>query len=156
MDKTIVTAILLIAGLVVAVVLFKAIYPAVIQSSTAMNLRQRRIQERFNSQIEIIHAAEDGGYSDIALVWVKNIGSLRIIPVESCDIFFGPDGDFARIPYGASDPGWTYEVENDVEWKATATVKITVDLDYNLADGERYFVKVVTPNGVFDEYYFSK
>jgi flagellar protein FlaG len=156
LDKTIITALLLIAGLITAVVLFNAIYPAVVESSDAMNLRQKKIEERFSSQIEIIHVTGDGTYSDVALAWVKNIGSSRIAAVENCDVFFGPEGNFARIPFGTGDPGWTYVVENDDEWNSTATVKLTINVDYNLVSGEVYFIKVVTPNGISDEYFFSE
>ena len=159
MDKTIVTALLIIAGVVTAVILFNTIYPAVVQSGDALTSRQRRIDERLHSQIEIVHAAPRG-VADVSTVdvWVKNIGSLRIAPIENCDVFFGPEGDFSRIPYDAAvAPKWTHVLEgNATEWTPTATLKITIDLDYTLsATTERYYVKVVAPNGISDEYIFS-
>ncbi|MDY6875193.1 MAG: hypothetical protein SWK90_03185 [Chloroflexota bacterium] len=156
MDKTIVTALLIIAGVVSAVLVFNTIYPAVIQSSDAMTGRQRRIDERLNSQVEIIHAAPYGVLLiDTVFVWAKNVGSSRIAAIENCDVFFGPDGAFYRVPYGTGASHWTYEVENGARWDPTVTLKITLDLEDNLDDGERYFVKVILPNGVSDEYYFS-
>lgn len=154
MDKTIITAFMVIAGVVSAVFLFNTIYPAVIQSGDAMTSMQRRIDDRLKNQIEIIHATAWNGTN--ALVWVKNIGSSSIRAVERCDVFFGPEGDFARVPLKESGGStyWEWSVENDTEWKPTATLRITVT--YGIPLSGRYFVKVATPNGLSDEYYFSE
>jgi len=154
LDKTIVTAFMVIAGVVSAVFVFNAIYPAVVQSGDAMTAMERRIDERLKSQIEIIHATGDGSN---ALVWVKNIGSSSIGAVERCDVFFGPESDFSRIPHedeAAGTPYWEGEVANDTDWKPTATLQITIT--YGSVLSGRYFVKVVTPNGLSDECYFSE
>jgi archaellum component FlaF (FlaF/FlaG flagellin family) len=156
LDKTIITGLLIIAGVITAVLLYNAVYPAVIQSSDALTGRQRRIDERLNSQIEIIHVAP-WGVSNVktVYVWVKNIGSSRVEAIEYCDVFFGPEGNFSRIPYSTGDPHWTYQVENDTEWNPTATLKITIDYTGETLTSSRYFVKVTLPSGVSDEYYFS-
>ncbi len=151
MDKAMTTVFMIIASVVCAILVFNSLYPAVIRSSDAMTSMTIRVDDRLKSQIEIIHAAGDG---NDALVWVKNVGSLRIAAVERCDVFFGPEGNFARIPHGSGDPHWTYEVENDDEWKPTATLKITIHYGSSLSG--RYFVKVSIPNGISDEYYFSE
>lgn len=155
MDKTITTAFLVVAGVISAVTLINAVYPAIVQGGDAITNAERRIGERLKSQIEIIHATQSPTYTDVALVWVKNVGALSIKAVERSDVFFGPEGNFTRIPYGSGTSYWTYEVENDTTWKPTATLKITIDLTYNLVSGQRYFVKIVLPNGISDEYYFS-
>jgi hypothetical protein len=115
---------------------------------------QGRIDERLKSQIQIIHAVKSG---DAVLIWVKNIGSLRIAAVEASDLFFGPEGNFTRVPYGP--PGtpslhWESEVENGTEWVPTTTLKITI-VNYSPLDPGRYFVKVTIPNGIADEDYIS-
>ena len=103
MDKTIITALLIIAGVVGAVLTFNAVYPAVVQSSDAMAGRQRRIDERLKSQIEIIHAT--GNDSSSAYVWVKNIGYLTIGAIERWDVSFGHAGNSSRISH-EDDAGW--------------------------------------------------
>jgi hypothetical protein len=154
LDKAITSAFLVIASVVCAVIAFNAVYPAVIRSSDAMVNMKTRLDERLKSQIEIIHATGSGsnGY-----VWVKNIGSLRIAAIESCDVFFGPEADFSRIPHESAatgNPYWGYEVEGDnSQWTPTATLKITIYTGAVLSG--RYFVKVIIPNGLVDEYYFS-
>jgi archaellum component FlaF (FlaF/FlaG flagellin family) len=151
LDKTIVTALLVIAGVISAVFVFNSIYPAVVQSSDAMTSMERRIDERLKSQVEIVHAAKSGTQ---VLIWAKNVGSLRILGVESCDVFFGPEGAFSRIPYGVGTPHWEYVVENGTEWMPTATAKITI-VDYSPLSSGRYFIKLVLSNGVSDEDYIS-
>ena len=152
MDKTIVTALLVIAGVISAVFVFNSIYPAIVQSSDAMISMERRMDERLKSDIQIIHASKS--ITTTTLVWVKNVGSLRVAPVEACDIFFGAEGNFVRIPYGTGDGEWQYTLEGAAaEWTPSATVKITIKTA--LTPGVRYFIKIVLVNGVSDESYFS-
>lgn len=151
MDKVIVTALLVMAGVISAVFVFNSIFPLMAQSGDAITSMEGRIDERLKSQIEIIHAVKSG--SDV-LVWVKNIGSLRVAAVEACDVFFGPEGNFTRIPYGTGIPHWEYGVENDTAWNPTATLKITI-VGYSPLTSGRYLVKVILPNGIADDYFFS-
>jgi hypothetical protein len=153
LDKIIVTALLVIAGIISAVFVYNSIYPAIVESGDALTSMERRLDDRLKSQIEIIHAARSG--SD-ALIWVKNVGSLRIAPAEAGDLFLGPEGNFARIPFGVGTPHWEYTVENGAEWNPTATIRITIPNYAFGAPGTRYFVKTVLPNGVSDETYFSE
>ncbi len=153
MEKAIITAFMTLAAIVAAVLLFTAIYPAIVSGSEAVAGMSDRITSRLRNQVAIVHAVADGS---TALVWVKNIGSERISAVERVDIFFGPEGDFARIPYGSAsgNPHWEWELENDTSWNPTATLRITIYTDALLSG--RYFVKVVTPDGVSTESYFSQ
>jgi hypothetical protein len=151
LDKTIVTALLIIAGVVSAIFVFNAIYPAISQSGEAMNNMERRIDERMQSQIEIIHATQSG--NDV-LIWVKNVGSLKIAPPESIDLFFGPENNYARIAYNSGTPNWTYTIENDSEWRQGATLKIAVHYPVPAPAGT-YFIKVVLPNGISTESFAS-
>ena len=159
MDKVITTTFLIIVSVICATLVFNAVYPAIVESSDAMNMMKGRVDDRLKSQIEIIHATGSTEESN-AFVWVKNVGSLSIKAVESCDVIFGPESDFERIPHydepgRTGDPWWTYEVSgDDPYWYPTATLQITVTYGDLLPEG-MYFVKVVIPNGVSDEDYFS-
>jgi archaellum component FlaF (FlaF/FlaG flagellin family) len=154
LDKTIITAFLIIGGVVAAVLIYGAVYPAVVQSGDAMTSRQRVINDRLRTGIEIIHATGDGSNG---LIWVKNTGSTTLAPIDKCDVFFGPEGDFTRIPYGegAGNPYWVGELEDAERWSPAATLRITVVYGQSILEG-RYFVKISTPNGVSDEYWFSE
>jgi flagellar protein FlaG len=147
LDKALTTTFMVVASVVCAVLVFNAVYPAVVRSSDAMANMTNRVDDRLKSQIAIIHATGRAGSN--AFVWVKNVGSMRIAAVESCDVFFGREGDFSRIPYGT----WTGDVEGGGEWNPTKTLKITITS--TISSGIRYFVKVIIPNGVSDEDYFS-
>jgi archaellum component FlaF (FlaF/FlaG flagellin family) len=157
LDKTITTALLIIAGIICSIFLFNSVYPMINRSSAAMVSMADKIDDRMQTQVDIVHAASTADRLTV-YIWVKNVGSSRIVTVEQSDIFLGPEGNFVRIPNAStaegSYPQWTYSIENDTEWKTGATVKITVTYDIAPASGT-YFVKVVIPNGIAAEYYFS-
>ncbi|MFZ0545852.1 MAG: hypothetical protein WAM60_10470 [Candidatus Promineifilaceae bacterium] len=169
MDKAIITTFLIIISMVMAIFLFNAVYPAVINSGEAMGNLTDRVDERLKSQVEVVHVAgeldQDGWWQDInsngsfdVFAWVKNVGSTRIIPIEKSDVFFGPEGNFVRIPYqseaGGTFPYWTADVENASEWTPTATVRFTIHYDVTLTSG-RYYIKVTIPNGITVEQVFG-
>ena len=168
MDKTITTTLLIVISTITAVLLFNVVYPAVIESGDAMRSISSRMSDRMRSEVEIIHMAgeldSDGFWQDVnsdgdfdIFIWVKNVGSTRIMPVEGSDIFFGPEGNFTRIPHQSSATGfpyWSAEIENADQWQPGATVKITIH--YNSAQSAgRYYFKLTTVNGVTDELIFS-
>ena len=169
MDKVITTALLIVIGMVLAVVLFNSAYPAVTDSAQAISVMAGRTDDRLQSQIVIINVSGEkdsggwwqdvngNGYFDV-FTWVKNVGSTRIFPVEAIDVFFGPEGNFVRIPEasqaGEDYPRWTGQVEGGAQWTPSATLKLTISYAEPLAAG-RYYVKVTAPNGVFDDDYVS-
>lgn len=144
---------LIIAGVVCTVAVFNAVYPAIGYSSGAIGAITGKINDRIKSQIEIV---EVSGQSADVSVWVKNVGATLLSGIEQSDIFFGKQGSFSRVPHGEAGspkPYWDYMVENDTEWVPTATLKITIHLA-EVPSGT-CFVKMVTPNGISDEYQFS-
>ncbi|MEL7672738.1 MAG: hypothetical protein AAGU78_03265 [Chloroflexota bacterium] len=166
MDKVITTALLIIASMIMAVALFNIAYPAIVRGGDAIASMVDRADERIRSQIVVVHAAaewSDGapldlnGSGDIeAVIWVKNVGDTRIAAIERLDVFFGTEGNFARIPHASestSGPYWLATVENAPEWTPTATLRITLH-NAPLHAG-RQFVKVVAPSGVAHEYFWS-
>ncbi len=158
MDKVITTTILIIVSMILVILLFNATYPAVVQGSDAITNMAARGDDQMKSAISIIQGAGEldstgfwqdtngDGQFDVFL-WVKNIGATRITAVERSDIFFGPQGNFSRIPYNTGNPYWTYQVENGTDWVPTATLKITIHYGVPLTPGQ-YYAKVTLPNGV--------
>lgn len=141
---------------VIAVV--NAVMPAVGRSHSALVASSDAINDRISSDVEIIHATGvDAATTSEA--WVKNVGRSRIGPVTSTDLFFGPETDFDRVPYGGAScaaPCWEYEFEGGAsEWGSATTLHITIHLDYPLATGITYYVKLVAPNGVTDAKFFT-
>ena len=131
--------------------------PAISRAGSALVSSADLAEERLSSRIEIIHATGQVGASQ-ATVWVKNTGAVEIIAISKSDVFFGPETNFQRIPYGTAGctaPCWTATLENDTKWNSTATLKITIYLTAPLASGTTYFVRVVTPSGVEDSKFFT-
>jgi hypothetical protein len=151
LDKIVVTALLMTAGIISAILLFNAVYPAVNQGSDAITNMQVRLGDRMKTEIDILHAAQSGG---VVTIWVKNTGDTRIVGIDSCDLFFGPEGNFARIPYGSGSPHWEYVVENGTEWIPRATLRVVVYNFSPLSSG-RYYIKMTLPNGIMAADYFS-
>ena len=169
MDKTIVTGFMIVVSVVATIMLFNALYPAIQQSSDAMIAMKSRLDDRLAHDIELVHGTGElnsgGLWQDVngdsnfdIYLWVKNIGSARVVPVEKIDLFVGPEGNFVRIPHqsnaGGVMPYWTYTIENDSEWNPTATLAIEVHYGVTLSSG-RYFAKIVLPNGVTSDFFFG-
>lgn len=157
MDKAITTALLIIAGVVSMIFVFNSVYPMINRSSAAMTSMADTVDDRMKSRISIVHAANSGDRTTV-YIWVKNVGTTRIVSIEQSDVFFGKTTDFNRIPYtagaGGAYPQWTYSIENDAEWGNSATVKITISYSSDPGAGT-YYIKVIIPNGISDEYFFS-
>src|SRR5689334_10362309 len=110
MDKAITTALLIVISMIMALLLFNIAYPAIVQSGDAIASMASRASDRMDTQIRIIHAAGEldssgwwqnsNGNSEFEVfVWVKNLGDTRISALNSLDVFFGPEGNFTRIPH---------------------------------------------------------
>ncbi len=157
MDKAITTALLVVAGIICIMFVFNSVYPAVSRSSQAMVSMSDTLNDRMKSRINIVHASNSENRTSV-YIWVKNVGSTRIIDIESSDLFFGQQESFARIPHAddapTSYPQWDFEIENSAEWDKSATVKITITYALDPGAGT-YFVKMIIPNGIADEFYFS-
>lgn len=157
MEKAIATVILTVAGIAAIVAVLNALMPAISRTSGSLVASADSVDSRISTQIEIIHAAGADG-SDTVDTWTKNVGSIVISPVDRVDVFFGTADNFLRVPYGGpacAAPCWSYTIENDTIWNPTATLRVTLTLDYTLAAGNTYYIKVVAPNGINDARFFT-
>jgi archaellum component FlaG (FlaF/FlaG flagellin family) len=126
-----------------------------------MTAMSDKIDDRMKTGVDIVHEDNTADRKTI-WIWIKNVGTSRITGFQETDVFFGPEGNFVRVPHedtpGASYPIWAYTNENDPadedEWNIGETLKITVTYDTAPSAGT-YFIKIVIPNGVAAEYYFS-
>jgi hypothetical protein len=146
---------LIIGGIVASFAVFNSIYPAVERSSQAVSTAADIVNDRMTSRIEIIQVGDNG---TVLNAWVKNVGSSKILGIEGSDVFFGPDGNIARITYGNEEsalPYWSYQFEgNNTLWAQAVTNRISIHLPDTPAPGV-YLLKIVLPNGIFDETTFS-
>lgn len=139
-------------GMVIA-----ALMPAISRSGQALVMSADVANDRLSSRVEIVQATGVVGQTQM-LAWVKNTGATTVTAIDKADVFFGPETDFARIPYddpGCAAPCWSYVLENDTKWNPTSTIKLTVLFTVPLAAGETYYLKFVTPNGVEDTKFFT-
>jgi hypothetical protein len=156
-EKAIATVILTVAGISAIVAVLNALMPAISRTSGSLVASADSVDSRISTQIEIIHAAGVDG-SDTVETWTKNVGAISIGPLDRVDVFFGTADNFLRVPYGGpacTAPCWTYTIENDAIWNPTATLRVTLTLDYTLASGNTYYIKVVAPNGITDARFFT-
>lgn len=155
MDKIIVTVMLIIGGILASFALFNGIYPAVQRSGAAISSASDAMNNRIESNIKIIQVNDDQSTIE---AWLKNTGSAEIDSVEDSDIFFGPEGDFAWIPYGNSGsplPYWNYQLQStDSQWLPADTNEIIIHLPSSPSP-DTYYLKVVIPDGIFDETLFG-
>ncbi|MDD5093381.1 MAG: hypothetical protein PHV74_03240 [Dehalococcoidia bacterium] len=178
MDKAIITVLLIIAGVVCVTVMFNGIFPAITKGSDAVVSMASQVDDRIKSQVSIVHAVSEydpdspGEWNDVngngsfdVFAWVKNVGDSRILAVNGCDVFFGAEGNFQRISHddyvSSGFPYWQDTIEDTAtEWGRGETLKITIVFadsfaSSGMAAGTTYLMKVIIPNGISDEIYFS-
>lgn len=128
------------------------------QLNGALNVASQNAREAAMTSIKTIFATELS--SDVAEVWVKNVGTQSIDPllIAQFDVFFGPKGHFEYIPHdGTNLPKWNFTIASDngnSVFDPGETLDIKIYLDYSLSAGDYYF-RVVTYNGVGSDYSFS-
>lgn len=166
MEKVITTMLLMIAAIVATVVVINSVLPSVQRTSADITAASDIVGNRLRSDVRIIEATSSAG-SDEAFIWVKNTGAAQIPSIDKMDVFFGETDNFERVGYDNDptcpvpnppprlQPCWQYGIENDDEWTPTATIRITVYLDYTLSASTDYVVTVVLPNGITTRKVFS-
>lgn len=169
MDKAIVTILLTIAGIVAASLAISAINPTIHNTNSSLVMAADKMNNRIQSQIEIVHAtgeldsagvwqdSDSDGYFDF-FIWVKNVGSSRILDPKESDLFFGKIGNIVRIPHttyaSGAYPQWSFSYETGSEWGQTNTIKVTIHYSSTQTQGT-YYIKFSIPNAIRDEYTFS-
>lgn len=161
MDKTITTALMIVISMVMALMLYNVAYPAVAEGGDAITSMTGRTEDRMRTQITIVHGSSeldnDGWWQDTnsngefeVFFWVKNTGETRVVALDELDVFFGPEGNYTRIPHqsdAVSFPYWTWQLENASEWVQSSTLRITIHYGLALSQGQ-YFIKVTLPNSI--------
>jgi hypothetical protein len=148
---------LTVAAVAAIAAIINSMMPAISRTSASIVASSDSAGDRISTQVEIIHAAGTDGSPTIE-AWTKNVGGIAIAPLNRMDVFFGPQDNFVRVPYGGDGcaaPCWSYSLENDTVWNPTSTLHITISMPSGLVTNTTYFVKVVAPNGVSDARFFT-
>ncbi len=166
---------LTIAGVVAAIAVMNAVFPAISRSSSALTTASSTVDERIRTNVSVVQSVGEldsgGSFVDTNsnslfdfYVWVKNVGDVTVPAVGETDVFFGQPGSITRIPSSVDSPStypnWTYSVEGGGDWEVAETVRIEVRFDDGCPGAcskpaGTYFVRIVTPNGVATESFFS-
>jgi hypothetical protein len=158
MDSVISEAILTIAVVVASITAAVAFMETNSQFTMSQTANAEIERQTAMTAIKTVFAANDS--SNEMNVWVKNVGQSTFASgdIERFNIFFGPTGNFSMIPFNATTaPSWTYVLvpaPYSSNFGPGSTIEITIQLGYQLTGGDYYF-RVVTQNGVVDEYNFA-
>lgn len=146
--------IILVASVMVAASLSGVVLSKAGALNSAFTVSSEVQKETTLTKIKIVYAIGTSS-SPTVNVWVKNIGSTPVTNTEKVDVYFGAIGSTTRIAYNAgSNPQWVYNPAVTV-WQVKDTARIDITMSSNLTASTTYMVKIVTPNGVTDEYIFS-
>lgn len=166
---------LTIAGVVAAIAVMNAVFPAVTRSSSALTTASSTVDERIRTNVNVVQSVGEldsgGSFVDTNtnslfdfFVWVKNVGDVTVPAIAEMDVFFGEPGSVTRIPNTADSPStypnWTHAVEGGGDWEVAETVRFEIRFDDGCPGAcskpaGTYFVRIVTPNGVTTESFFS-
>jgi flagellar protein FlaG len=128
-EKTITTALLVIAAVVATVALINAVLPAVGKSSSALSEANSEVADRIKTDVEIV-LASGNTTGDVVTFWAKNVGSKSIKPITKSDVFLQTSSSITRIPYtadSASNPRWSYTIEGGgSSWDQSVTLKVVI------------------------------
>jgi hypothetical protein len=124
----------------------------ILQSTIAQS--SAREKEITLTKIKILYASNSS--SNEFNVWAKNIGSTEITSLDRIDVYFGKVGSARQIPYNSgSPPSWLLSDASIRSWHIMDTLQINVTNDVPLESNTTYFIRLVTPNGISDDYVFS-
>ena len=132
MEKTITTALLVIASIVATVALINAIIPAAGKGTGALITANSSAADRIKTDIDIVFASGNSTGDDITF-WAKNVGSIPVKAIDTSDIFLTTPSEIKRIPYDGSGsptkPYWIYTIEGGgTDWTQAVTVKFNIYL----------------------------
>ena len=157
MDKVIVTGLLIIGSVAAAVMVIITIGPSVSNSSQSVLEIQREASNRIKTNIEVIAVAANSAGTQID-AWVKNVGVVSILGLETSDVFVvTPGSRYDAMAYAAGgDNTWT-ELPSGASWNRGETLHIAITLPAGspLASGN-HMIRVSTPNGIVAERVFSR
>ena len=154
MGSSITAAMLVIASIIASLAVINAVLPATGKSASALVTANKTASERIKTDIAIVHASGNAA-SDQVTVWVKNIGTQIIRPVNSSDVILTTPTSVIRLPYAASCTSecWNYSIEGGgADWIQAVTVKFTIKTSVDIGN---YNVSVAVANAVEADKDFS-
>ena len=129
-SETIVTAILLITGVVAAGILASVIFPAIYTMSGSVSSSTHAADQTLRTDIAIVNTFALNNTNPMqAQVWLKNTGSTRIslTSLNMSTIFVGNSVNIGTVKLNDPSNGWTYDILDDTNgyWDPGETLHIT-------------------------------
>ncbi|MFL2803906.1 MAG: hypothetical protein ACJ0BB_03255 [Dehalococcoidia bacterium] len=159
MDKVIVTALLVIAGVTAAALVTTTLTPIVGSSSRSIVESQKDLSIKITTDVEIVtvHSTD----STTVNAWVKNVGGANITQLSLSDIFIGSNdqAQFYVLSYdptgNLADNNWT--TSKTGPWNQGETVELSIKLNNAsaLIKPKIYFLRFATSNGIQSDYQFK-
>lgn len=149
MEKTITTAILTIAAVMVALVLVNAMVPSSYTSSRTAAAVTSRLDTRMRTDLTIVHvAAETVGDQNYVRIWLKNTGLATIDSIPRLDVVLAGSSGSKLYPHGTGQGKWQYAILSDgqTEWSPGATLRLDLQVAAPLTG--MHTAVVTTPTGV--------
>ena len=144
MEKTVATALFLIATVIAAVAVMNAVMPAVGRGTSALVAASNAASSQLKTDVKIVFATGDTTSNQITF-WMKNVGAEKVRAIDKSDLFLTTPTTVSRIPYDEGTEFWTYSMENGTDWVQGVTVKVTIQLT-SVAAGS-YAINFIVPNG---------
>ncbi|RLG75872.1 MAG: hypothetical protein DRO12_05000 [Thermoprotei archaeon] len=144
------TAIITVAGVIMASMLAIALLSQIGAVDSALRIASENVIEKMRTSIDIVQVAQNGTYF---VVYIKNVGSRDIShgELEKTDIYFGPECDRLYVYNTSGLWIWNYsETDVDGVWSSGETLIVRIYNGTNLGDPP-YCIRIVLPNGVSDE-----
>lgn len=158
-SEAISTAILVVAGVIVATVIASAFYSQIYAVDSFMRIVMKSSEDRVKTNIKIVHASLNTSIDkNYLVIFVKNIGLKTISHQEimMTDLYIGSGLCNTLLLYDQSNTQgyWEYmlmDLNGDSLWSPSETLIIRI---YNTtAFYQPICVKIVLPNGVEHEAY---
>ena len=160
MDKVIVTALLVIAGVTAAGVAVATLTPVMTKSSTAVVEKAKDTSEKISTDVKILMVHPSAANDDQILAIIKNVGSVNIIPVSESNIYIeNADGSKFYAPTfnaAGGDGNWNFTPATPIYLAPGVTMTVDIDLPEDLVATNSYVLTYITPNADTDIFPFGK
>lgn len=149
-------AILIIASIVVATSVAGIVMSKVGSFESTFTATSESQKNIMLTKLTIPYAIQNATSTNIAEVWIKNIGVDPVTSPTSMDVYFGPIGSVKRYQYdtSAADDTWKFKTLPTIIQKSDAVQIRITESNPGLSAGT-YMVRITAPNGVYSDYIFS-
>lgn len=154
-SETIVTAILLITGVVAAGILASVIFPAISTMAGSVSSSTHAADQTLRTDIAIVNTfalntTNPAPYQ--AQVWLKNTGSthIKLADLNMATIFVGNPSNIGTVKLNDPSNGWTYTILDDTNgyWDPGETLHITtISSRIPSQYGEEVYFQMVLSDG---------